>query len=59
MEGIYHDADVKNLPDETDKHGVKGPSENNRSDFSKSPINLGLDPEEKFGYILNASDSSI
>lgn len=47
MEGIYHDADVKNLPDETDKHGVKTPSENNPSDFSKSPINLGLDPEEK------------
>ncbi len=47
MEGIYHDADVKNLPDETDEHGVKAPSENNPSDFSKSPINLGLDPEEK------------
>ena len=47
MEGIYHDADVKNLPDETDEHGVKAPSENNPSDFSKSQINLGLDPEEK------------
>ncbi|MEL0098770.1 MAG: thiamine pyrophosphate-dependent enzyme, partial [Opitutae bacterium] len=47
MEGIYHDADLKDLPVSEKKPVVDSPSIENTGDFSSLPINLQLDAEEK------------
>jgi pyruvate dehydrogenase E1 component alpha subunit len=47
MEGIYHDADLKDSPVSEKKTVVDSPNIAQTSDFSNLPINLQLDSEEK------------
>ena len=47
MEGIYHDADLKDSPVSEKKTVVDSPDIAQTSDFSNLPINLQLDSEEK------------